>query len=160
MRIHDKMMSMPQDLKSRYKLVTECELLDQAHNHKFEVEVESLSCVPLFATPWTAVHQASLSITSSRNLLKLMFIESVMPSNHLIRQPLLPPSIFPNIRVFSSELVLCIRWPKYWSFSFSITLKLAQNPGDSGKPWAHETANTGLIWLLKSYWEILMATWN
>ena len=134
MGIHDKMMSTPQDLKSKYKLVTECELLDQAHNNKFKVEVESLSRVPLFATPWTAVHQASLSITSSRSLLKLMSIESVMPSNHLIRQPLLPPSIFPSIRVFSSELVLCIRWPKYWSFSFCITLKLAENPGDSGKP--------------------------
>ena len=160
MRTHDKMMSTPQDLKSKYKLVTECELLDQAHNNKFEAEVESLSRVPLFATPWTAVHQASLSITSSRSLLKFMSIESVMPSNHLIRQPLLPPSIFPSIRVFSSELVLCIRWPKYYSFSFSITLKLAENPGDSGKPWAHETANTGLIWLLKSCWEISMATWN
>ena len=160
MRTHDKMMSTPQDLKSKYKLVTECELLDQAHNNKFEAEVESLSRVPLFATPWTAVHQASLSITSSRSLLKFMSIESVMPSNHLIRQPLLPPSIFPSIRVFSSELVLCIRWPKCYSFSFSITLKLAENPGDSGKPWAHETANTGLIWLLKSYWEISMATWN
>ena len=134
MRIHDKMMSTPQDLKSKYKLVTECELLDQAHNNKFEAEVESLSRVPLFATPWTAVHQASLSITSSRSLLKFMSIKSVMPSNHLIRQPLLPPSIFPSIRVFSSELVLCIRWPKYYSFSFSITLKLAENPGDSGKP--------------------------
>ena len=134
MRTHDKMMSTPQDLKSKYKLVTECELLDQAHNNKFEAEVESLSRVPLFATPWTAVHQASLSITSSRSLLKFMSIESVMPSNHLIRQPLLPPSIFPSIRVFSSELVLCIRWPKCYSFSFSITLKLAENPGDSGKP--------------------------
>ena len=73
-------------------------------------------------TPWTTAHQASLSITNSQNLLKLIFIESVMPSNHLIlcHPLLLPPSIFPSIRVFSSESALCIRWPKYWSFSFSI----------------------------------------
>ena len=75
------------------------------------------------ATPWTAVCQASLSITNSWSLLKLMSIESVMPSNHLtICWPLLlPPSIFPSIRVFSSESVLCIRWPKDWSFNFSIS---------------------------------------
>ena len=74
------------------------------------------------ATPWTAAHQASLSITNSRSLLKLMSIESVMPSNHLIlcHPLLLPPSVFPSIKVFSSESVLHIRWPKYWSFSFSI----------------------------------------
>ena len=85
--------------------------------------VQLLSCVRLFVTPWTAAHQASLSITDSQNLLKLMSIESVMPSNHLILcQPLLlPPSIFPSIRVFSCESVLHIRWPKYWSFSFSIS---------------------------------------
>ena len=73
-------------------------------------------------TPWTAARQASLSITNSRSLLKLMFITSVMPSNHLIlcRPHLLPPSIFPRIRVFSNELALHIRWPKYWSFTFSI----------------------------------------
>ena len=75
------------------------------------------------ATPWTVVCQASLSITNSRNLLKIMSIESVMPSNHLIlhRPLLLQPSIFPNIRVFSNESILRIRWPKYWSFSFSIS---------------------------------------
>ena len=74
------------------------------------------------ATPWTAAHQASLSITNSRSLLKLMSIESVMPSNHLILCcPLLLASIFPSIRVFSSESVLHIRWPKYWSFSFSVS---------------------------------------
>ena len=74
-------------------------------------------------TPWTAAHQVSLSITNSRSLLKFMSIESVMPSNHLIlcHPLLLPPSIFPSIRVFSNELILCIRWPKYWSFSFSIS---------------------------------------
>ena len=74
------------------------------------------------ATPWTSAHQASLFITNSQSLLKLMSIKSVMPSNHLIlcRPLLLPPSIFPSIRVFSNELVLHIRWPEYWSFSFSI----------------------------------------
>ena len=85
--------------------------------------VQLLSRVQLFSTPWTAAHQASLSITNSRSLLKPMSIESVLPSNHLIlcRPLLLPPSIFPSIRVFSNESVLHIRWPKYWSFSFSIS---------------------------------------
>ena len=75
------------------------------------------------ATPWTAACQASLSITNSQSLFKLMSIESVMPSNHLIlcHPLLLPPSIFPSIRVFSNKSVICIRWPKYWSFSFSIS---------------------------------------
>jgi len=84
--------------------------------------VQSLSHVWLFATPWTAARQASLSITNSQSLLKLMSIESVTPSNHLILcHPLiLLPSILPSIRVFSSESVLRIRWPKYWSFSFNI----------------------------------------
>ena len=82
-----------------------------------------LSHVRLFATPWTAACQASLSITNSWSLLKLMSIKSVMPSNHLIlcHPLLLPPSIFPSIRIFSDESVLHIRWPKYWSFSFSIS---------------------------------------
>ena len=76
----------------------------------------------LTATPWTAARQASLSITNSQSLLKLMSIESVMPSNHFICHPLLLlPSIFPKIRVFSNESVLHIKWPKYWSFSFSIS---------------------------------------
>ena len=84
--------------------------------------VQSLSCVRLFVTPWAAACQASLSITNSWSLLKLMSIESVMPSNYLILcHPLLPPSVFPSIRVFSDESALCIRWPKYWSFSFSIS---------------------------------------
>ena len=85
--------------------------------------VQSLSRVQLFATPWTAACQASLSITNSSSLPKLMFIESVMLSNHLILccPFLLLPSIFPSIRVFSNESVLHIRWPKYWSFSFSIS---------------------------------------
>ena len=83
--------------------------------------VQSLSRVRLFVTPWTAARQASLSITNSQSLLKLMFIESVMPSNHLIlcSPLLLLPSIFPSIRVFISELALHIRWTKYWSFSIS-----------------------------------------
>ena len=81
-----------------------------------------LSCVWLFAKPWTALHQASLSNTNSWSLLKLMFIESVMPFNHLILcYPLLLPSIIPSIKVFSNESVLHIRWSKYWSFSFSIS---------------------------------------
>ena len=85
--------------------------------------VQSLSHVQLFATPWTAARQASLSITNSWSLLRLMSFELVMPSNHLIlcRPLLLLPSVFPSIRVFSNESVIHIRWPKYWSFSFSIS---------------------------------------
>ena len=84
--------------------------------------VQLLSRVRLFATQWTAARQAYLSITNSRSLPTLMFIQSVMPSNRLILcRPLLPPSIFPSIRVSSDESVLPIRWPKYWSFSLSIT---------------------------------------
>ena len=83
--------------------------------------VQSLSCVQIFSTPWAAAHQASLSITNSRSLLKVMSIKSVIPSNRLIlcHPLLLPPSIFPSIIVFSNESALHIRWPKYWSFSFS-----------------------------------------
>ena len=86
--------------------------------------VQSLSGVHLFATPWIAACQASLSITNSQRLWKLMSIESVMPSNHLIlcHPLLLPPSIFPRIRVFTNESALWIRWPMYWSFSFNIRL--------------------------------------
>ena len=85
--------------------------------------VQSLSHVQFFETPWTAAHQSSLSLTISWRLLKLMSIELVMPSNQLILcHPLLfPPSIFPSIRVFSNKSVLCIKWPKYWSFNFSIS---------------------------------------
>ena len=84
---------------------------------------QSLSCVWLFVTPWTAARQASLSITNFRSPPKLMFIEPVMPSNHLILcHPLhFPPSIFPSIRIFINESVLHIRWPKCWSFSFNIS---------------------------------------
>ena len=102
--------------------------LNQIHKQTLKNEttsspVQSLSCVRLFATPWIAACQASLSITNSRSSPKLMSVESVMPSNHLILcRPLLHlPSIFPSIRVFSNESVLFIRWPKYWSFSFSIS---------------------------------------
>ena len=96
-------------------------------NPSYEVpqfsSVQSLSHVHLFVTLWTTAHQASLSITNSQSSLKLMSIESVMPSNHLILcyPLLLPPSIFPSIRVFSNESALHIRWPKYWSFSFNIS---------------------------------------
>ena len=90
--------------------------------HQFS-SVHSLSCVQLFATPWTTARQASLSITNSRSSLKLMSIVSVIPSNHLIlcRPLLLLTSIFPSIRVFSNESALHIRWPKFWSFSFNIS---------------------------------------
>ena len=92
------------------------------NNYSFS-SIHSHSQVQPFETLWTAAHQASLSITNSQSLLKLMSIELVMPCNHLILcHPLLfLPSIFPSIRVFSDESVLCIRWPKYWSFSFSIS---------------------------------------
>ena len=86
--------------------------------------VQSLSCVQLFATPWITACQASLSITNSQSLPKLLSIESVMPSNHLCHLLLLLPSIFPNIRVFSSESALHIRWPKDWSFSFTSVLPM------------------------------------
>ena len=92
--------------------------------------VQSLSRVQLFVTPWTAAHEASLSITNSQSLPKLMSIESEMLSNHLIlcHPLLLLPSIFPSIRVFSSESALHIRWPKYWSFSFNISPS-SEHPG-------------------------------
>ena len=85
--------------------------------------IQSLSCVWLYATPWTAAHQGSLSITNSQSLPKPISIESVMPSNHLIRccPLLLLPSIFPRIRVFSNESALRMRWPRYWSSSFNIS---------------------------------------
>ena len=87
------------------------------------LSVQSLSSVQLFVTPWATESQASLSITNSQSLLKLKSIESVMPSNHLIlcHSLLLLPSIFPSIKVFPNELALCITWPEYWNFSFSIS---------------------------------------
>ena len=94
------------------------------HFFYFIVVIQLLTHVRVFVTPWTAAHQASLSITNPQSLLKFMSIKSVIPSNHLIlcHPLLLLPSIFPSIRVFSNESVLHIRWPKYWSFSFSISL--------------------------------------
>ena len=96
---------------------------DVSNCAELKTSVQSLSHVQLFATPWTAAHQAYLSITNCQSLLKLMSIDSEMPSNHLILccPHLLPPSIFPSIRVFSNESVLRIRWPESWSFSFSIS---------------------------------------
>ena len=95
---------------------------NNAYNFSHFQSVQSLSCVRFFATPWTAAHQASLSITNSWSLPKLMSIDLVIPYNHLIlcRPLLLLPSIFPSIRVFSNESALCIRWPKYCTFSFNI----------------------------------------
>ena len=114
-------------LKLDYYMVTENTVIQNSftglESDDFQFSsVQSLSHVQLFVTPWTASCQASLSITNSRSLLKLTSIESVMPSNHLIlcRPLLFLPSIFPRFRVFSSEPVLPIGWPKYWCFSFSI----------------------------------------
>ena len=91
-------------------------------DNDFKVSSVTQLC-PFFVTPWTATHQASLSITDSWGLLKLISVEWVMPSNHLIpcQSLLLLPSIFPSIRVFSNEPILCIMWPKYWTFSFSVS---------------------------------------
>ena len=129
------------------------EILKNEHqkwiNQRFS-SVQSLSCVQLFATPWTAARQASLSITNTRSPPKPMSIEPLMPSNHLkLCHPLLLlPSMFPSIRVFSNESALCIRWPKYWSFSFNISpsnehpelisfrIDWLEDPGDRGARWA------------------------
>ena len=94
-----------------------------SYYYDLSASVQLLSCIRLFATPWTAAPQDSLSITNSQSLLKLMSIVSVMPPNHLIlcHPLLLLPSIFPSVRVFSDESALHIRWPKYWSFSFNIS---------------------------------------
>ena len=108
----------PNQYKSRHRIFT------MAYQTLLQFSsVQSLSRVRLFVTPWITAHQASLSITNSQSLLKLMSIESVMPSNHLIlcRPLLLLPPIPPSIRVFSNESTLCMRWTKYWSFSFSIS---------------------------------------
>ena len=104
--------------------ITESDTTEHAHTHtSFLSSVHWFGCVQLFATPWTATCQASLFIINSQSLLELMSMESVMSSNHLILccPLLLSPSIFPSIRVFSKELVLHIRWPKYWTFSFSVS---------------------------------------
>ena len=106
-----------------YFLLLQIHTHTHTHTHIYISLVQSFSHVWLFATLWTAASQASLFITNSWSLIKLMSIESVMPSNHLIlcHPLLLPPSVFPSIRVFSNESVLRIRWPKYWSFSFNIS---------------------------------------
>ena len=111
----------PQLLNSRDLLLFTSKSIPSSSSQSLS-SVQSLSHVRLFVTPWTAARQASLSITNSRNLFKLISIELVIPSNHLIlcHPLLLPPSIFPSIRVFSNKSALCIRWPKYWGFSFSI----------------------------------------
>ena len=125
--------------------------------------VQLLSRVQLFVTPWTAACQASLSIINIQSLLKLMSIESVMPPNHLIlcRPLLLPPSIIPSIRVFSNETVLRIRWPNYWSFSFSISpsneysgqisfrtdwLDLLAGQGTLKSLLQHHSSKTSILW--------------
>ena len=124
------------------------------HISPLYIVVQSLSQVQLFATPWTVACQASLSITNYRSLLKLMSIESVMPSNHFIlcRPFLLLPSIFPGIRVFSNELALCIRWPKYWSFSFNISPS-NEHPGlvSSRMDWLDLLAVQGTLNSLQHY---------
>ena len=124
---------------------------------------QSLSRVLLFVTPWTAARQAFLSITNSKNLPKLMSIESVMPSNHLIlcHPLLLLPLIFPSIRVLSNESVLRIRWPKYWSFSFNISpskehsgliffrmdwLALLAVQGTLKSPLQHHSSKASILW--------------
>ena len=106
----------------KYIVSAEC-AKNKTRQNQFLISVQSISHVQLFETSWTTACQAALFITNSWSLLKLMFIELVMPSNHLILccPLLLLPSIFPNIRVFSNESDLCIRWPKYWSFSFNIS---------------------------------------
>ena len=128
-----------------------------------KVKVKLLSRVQLFATPWTAACQASLSITNFQSLLKLMSIESVMPSKHLILcySLFLLPSIFPSIRVFSNESVLLSRWPKYWSFSFSISpsneysglisfrmgwLDLLAVQGTLKSLLQHQNSKTSILW--------------
>ena len=122
-------------------------LADRPSNFQFS-SVQSLSRVRLFATPWTTAHQASLSITNCQSLLKPMSIESVVPSNHLIlcHPLLLLLSIFPSIRVFSNELALRIRWPKYWSFSFSISPS-NEHPGliSFRMDWLHLLAVQGTL---------------
>ena len=119
----DWMVSVPHPLKSRPLILINVTVFEDKFYISQFSSVQSLSRVRLFATPWTTARQASLSLTNSRSLLKLMSIESVIPSNHLIlcRPLLLLPSIFPSIRVFSNESALRIRWPNYWSFNFNIS---------------------------------------
>ena len=122
---HIKWIKLEKERQISYHLYVESITIIQMNlitKHKHSVQVSLFAVVSDSAIPWTAAHQAFLSITNSQSLLKLMSTESVMPSNHLIlcHPLLLPPSIFSNIRVFSNDSVLRIRWPKYWSFSFTI----------------------------------------
>ena len=132
------------DYESNFKLQV---IFDILHSVQFS-SVQSLSRVQLFATPWTAACQASLSITNSRSLLRLMSIESVMPSSHLIfcRPLLLLPPTPPSIKVFSNESTLRMRWPKYWSFSFSISPS-NEHPGliSFRMDWLHLLAVQGTL---------------
>ena len=130
MQLYEQILRRPQ-VEGRSKNWTKICILHSQQFFNFSIHsVQSLSRVRLFATPWIAARQAFLSITNSRSSLKFTSIESAMPSSHLIlcRPLLLLPSIFPSIRVFSNESALCIRWPKYWSFSFSIILS-KEHPG-------------------------------
>ena len=121
--VKDPALSLRDQTLSLWSGSTDSKILDYQRTNPQVSSVQSLSCVQLIVTPRTAAGQASLSITNSWSLLKLMSVESVMTSNHLIlcRPLLLLPSIFPSIRVFSNESALHIRWPKYWSFSFSVS---------------------------------------
>ena len=122
--------------------------------------VQLLSRVRLFASPWTAAHQASLSITNSWSLLKLMSIELVMPSNNLILcHPFLWPSIFPSVRVFSSESILPIRWPKYWSFSFNISPSSEQE-ASKRKQMARISLRSSYKWPGSLRWRLLFRGWK
>ena len=119
--------------------------------------VQSLSRVWLFATPWIAARQASLSITNSRSSLRLTPIESVMPSSHLLCHPLLLlPPIPPSIRVFSNESTLCMRWPKYWSFTFSI-FPSKEHPGliSFRMDWLDLLAVQGTLYYIYLCWPLL-----
>ena len=115
--------------------------------------VQSLSCVRFFVIPWTAAHQVSLSFTIFWSLLKLMSIESMIPSNHLIpcHLLLLLPSIFPSIWVFSNELALHIRWPKYWRFSFSFSISPSKGFSSFRIDWLHLLAVQGTLKRLLQY---------
>ena len=140
------------------------------------VVVQSLSHVRLFVTPWTAAHQASLSITNSQSLLTLMSIESVTPSSHLILcGPLLLLSVFPGVRVFSNESVLRIRWPKYWSFSFNICpsnehpglisyrmdwLDLLAVQGTLKSLFQHHSSKASILWYLAFFIVQLSYPWS
>ena len=126
--MHYKVMEEAEDNCNQYSYLERKK--NRRHKAASGLSVQSLSCVQISVIPWTAACQASLSITKFRSLFKLMSIELVMPSSHLIlcHPLLLQPSIFSSIRVFSKESALCIRWPKYWSFSFKISPS-SEHPG-------------------------------